>query len=166
MSRTQVVNSPGTDLIAQVKGTSWHCENIATPRGFAVDFSYGTMEKGMMTSNHIDVPSTDALAEPAVEPSAENANPLSHLFALFPSADQLRGMEAGAALVTSDRPDAGNLSASLDIPRALLNPLESLPHPMSVDDMKKLLHAATATTHNASLVGAKPPHPGEPYADV
>jgi hypothetical protein len=99
----------------------------------------------MMTSNNIEVASPGALAEQAVKPGAENADPLSHLFALFPSADQLRGVEAGAALITSDRSDAGNLPASLDIPRALLNPLESLPPPLSVDDMKKLLHAATAT---------------------
>jgi hypothetical protein len=98
----------------------------------------------MMTSSNTEVPSPDALAEPAVEPGAENTDPLSHLFALSPSADQLRGVEAGAALITSDRSEAGNLPASLDIPRALLNPLESLPHPLSLDDMKKLLPAATA----------------------
>jgi hypothetical protein len=96
-----------------------------------------------MTSNNIEVASPDALAELAVKTGIENDDPLSKLWALFPSADQLRSVEAGVALVTSDRPEGrdSNQPASFDVPRSLLNPLQSLPRPLSVDEVKVRRHA-------------------------
>jgi hypothetical protein len=101
----------------------------------------------MMTSNNGEATSPDALAEQARRPSARHADPPTHLLALFPSPDQLRNVAAGRALTASDRSEAGagDLAAPLGVPRALLNPLESLPHLISIDDVKKQVHAVTAT---------------------
>jgi hypothetical protein len=88
-----------------------------------------------MTSNKDEVPSPNALPELSVKTGIENADLSSNLLALFPSADQLRNVEAGVAVVASDRPDF-NETAALDVPRSLLNPLASLPRPLSIDDVK------------------------------
>lgn len=62
------------------------------------------------------------------------------LWALLPSAEQLRQM--ATAKNTSARSLGGNCAASLDISPALLNPLESLPCPLSLDDVKNLVRAS------------------------
>ena len=100
----------------------------------------------MMSSTKTEATTSDALAGAALESGAESTDPLNHLFALLPSADQLRRVAAGAALSTSDHSKfaTGDTSESLEIPRSLLNPLETLPRPLSIEEMKKQVHAASA----------------------
>jgi hypothetical protein len=45
---------------------------------------------------------------------------------------------------TSAGSSGGIRAALLDIPSTLLNPLQSLPHPLSLDDVKKLVGATAA----------------------
>ena len=92
-----------------------------------------------MTNYEAQATRPDISAEPAGEVRAERLDPPTNLFALLPSPDQLRSFAAGAASTTSDRfgAGAGDLPESLGIPHALLNPLESLPHRLSIDDVKK-----------------------------
>jgi len=70
------------------------------------------------------------------------------LWALLPSAEQLRQMVA--VKDTSAQSSGGNRAASLDIPPALLNPLESLPRPLSLDDVKERLRA-TGAAHKTQI---------------
>ena len=69
------------------------------------------------------------------------------LLALLPTAEQLKSIGAGAALGTGAQLDSAtsNRFASVEIPRALLNPLESLPPTLSRDDVRPLRDAATST---------------------
>ena len=100
-----------------------------------------------MTRNNGKATNPDALAKSARRPSVKHAAPPTHPLALLPSPDQLQNLAAGGALTSSDRPEvgAGDLAASVGVPRALLNPLESLPRLLSIDDVKKQVHAINAT---------------------
>lgn len=73
---------------------------------------------------------------------ATRADPQAPLWALLPSAGLLRLMVAGPAKDTRAHSSGGARGASLGIPRALLNPLESLPRPLSLDEVKERLRAA------------------------
>jgi hypothetical protein len=101
----------------------------------------------MMTRNKVKVTSPDALAEQAGKRSAENADTPNFSLALFPSADQLVKLAASGTLTASDHANsgAGDLAASLDVPPDLLNPLQSLPLPLSIDDVKKQVQALPTT---------------------
>jgi hypothetical protein len=77
---------------------------------------------------------------------AKRANPPAPLWALLPSAKQLKQIVAGAAVSgVQSGTTGGKRAASLDFPRALLNSLETLPRPLSLDDVKERLRATGAT---------------------
>jgi hypothetical protein len=88
-----------------------------------------------MTSSRKKVTQADAAVKNAtktVARRAKRADSAAPLWALLPSAEQLKRIVAEPA---KDR------AAALDVPRALLNPLESLPRPLSLDEVKGRLHA-------------------------
>lgn len=99
-----------------------------------------------MISDRMEPTIPDAPGEPARTPGAAHADTLTHLLGLLPSPDHLRSLAAGGGLPMSDRPEAraGDVAASLGVPRALLNPLESLPQPLSIGDFKRQVHAVPA----------------------
>lgn len=100
-----------------------------------------------MTSSRKKVTNADAPVKnktKTVATHATRADPHAPLWALLPSAEQLRLMVAGPAEDTSAQSSGGNRGASLGIPRALLNPLESLPRPLSLDEVKATLRATGA----------------------
>jgi hypothetical protein len=101
----------------------------------------------MVTRNKVEVTNPDALADQAGKQSAENAHMPTFSLALFPSADQLGKLEASGVLTASDhaKSGAGDLAGSFDVPPDLLNPLQSLPLPLSIDDVKKQVQGLTAT---------------------
>lgn len=66
------------------------------------------------------------------------------MWALLPSAAELRQMVARPAHETSFRSSDANLAITLDIPPALLNPLESLPRPIALDEVKEPRRATVA----------------------
>jgi len=55
-----------------------------------------------------------------------------------------RQMVAGPAKDSSAQSSRGDRAASLDIPPALMNPLESLPRPLSLDEVKERVSATDA----------------------
>jgi hypothetical protein len=73
---------------------------------------------------------------------AKRADPPAPLWVLLPSAEQLQQI---VARPTSAQSSGGDRAASLDIPPALLNPLESLPRPLSLDEVKERLRATGPT---------------------
>ena len=94
-----------------------------------------------MTNSPTKVLSSNALAGKArgeADPRVESSDPSAPLWALLPSASQLRVHVSGTAMYTRAPPDdmAENCAVALDIPRALLRPLESLPRPVSLADVK------------------------------
>ena len=100
-----------------------------------------------MTSSHKKVTNADAPVNnktKTVATRATRADSQAPLWALLPSAEQLRLMVAGPAKDTSAQSSDGDRGASLGIPRALLNPLESLPRPLSLDEVKERVSATDA----------------------
>jgi hypothetical protein len=99
-----------------------------------------------VTSSRKKVTNTDAPKNKTktVATRATRAHSQVALWALLPSAEQLRLMVAGPAKDTSAQSSGRDRGASLGIPPALLNPLESLPRPLSLDEVKQSLQAAGA----------------------
>jgi hypothetical protein len=116
-----------------------------------------------MTSDNIEAANPDVQDELAAETRLENGDRLSKLWALFPTADQLRSMEAGVSLVTSDRHEVTdrNQPSSLDVPRALLNPLQLLPRPLSINEVKGQRHADGPARTTRADSAPKARHPGK-----
>ena len=77
-----------------------------------------------------------------VSPGEQRADIESPMLALLPSAAELRQMVARPAQDTSFLSSDANLGPALDIPPALLNPLASLPRPISLDEVKESVSAA------------------------
>ena len=104
-----------------------------------------------MTSSRKKVTNADAPVKnktKTVATRATRADSQAPLWALLPSAEQLRLMVAGPAKDTIAQSSGGDRGASLGIPRALLNPLESLPRPLSLDEVReplRAIHAARKT---------------------
>jgi hypothetical protein len=92
-----------------------------------------------------EAPSGEAPAGPAATPAAGNVDALSRAFALFTSPERLKGVGAGAAAITGDRSDADTPPAPPDVSPALLNPRDSLPRPLSVEEMRKQVEPASAS---------------------
>ena len=102
-----------------------------------------------MTSSRKKVPQADAPIKKKakiVTARAARADPQVPLWALLPSAEQLRLMAAGPAEETSAVSSSRDLGASFGIPRALLNPLESLPRPLSLDEVREPLSVTGAAS--------------------
>lgn len=78
-----------------------------------------------------------------VAAGAQRAETEGPMLAL-PSAAELRQMVARPAKDTSFRSSDANLGTALDIPPALLNPLSSLPRPISLDEVKEPPRATVA----------------------
>ena len=66
------------------------------------------------------------------------------MWALLPSAAELRQMVARPTQDTSSRSSDANLASALDIPPALLNPLASVPRPIALDEVKEPLRSKVA----------------------
>jgi hypothetical protein len=97
-------------------------------------------ERYMISRKKVTNPDSSVKNETkTVATRAKKSDLPASLCALLPSAEQLKQM--AAAKDTSAQSSGGNNAASLDIPPALLNPLESLPRPLSLDEVKKLLRA-------------------------
>lgn len=79
-----------------------------------------------------------------VDARARRADIEGPMLALLPSAAKLRQMAAPPAKETSFRSSDANFGAALDVPTALLNPLASLPRPISLDEVKEPFRATVA----------------------
>ena len=92
-----------------------------------------------MTSSRKKVTKPYAPAKKATKGTETPAPPSG----LIPSAEQLRRAVAGAAMDMSAQSegDPRDRPGSLDVPRALLNPLESLPRPLTLDEVKDRVRA-------------------------
>jgi len=100
-----------------------------------------------MTSSRKKVTQADAPVKnktKTVAARAQRADTEGPMLALLPSAAELRQLVARPAKDTSFRSSDANLGAALDIPPALLNPLASLPRPISLDEVKEPLRATVA----------------------
>jgi hypothetical protein len=83
--------------------------------------------------------------EKAMEAMKEGMEKAQHLAAgTLREVSEWRQMVAGPAKDTSAQSSRGDRAASLDIPSALMNPLESLPRPLSLDEVKERVSATDA----------------------
>ena len=101
-----------------------------------------------MTSSRKKVTQADAPVKnntKTVAARTPRAEAEDSMLAIWPSAAELRQMVARPAKDTSFRSSDANLGAALDIPPALLNPLASLPRPISLDEVKEPLRTTVAT---------------------
>lgn len=100
-----------------------------------------------MTSSRKKVTQADASVKNKTKTVAARARrtdiegPMS---ALLPSAAELRQMAAPPAKETSFRSSDINYGVAIDVPTALLNPLASLPRPISLDEVKEPFRAPVA----------------------
>jgi hypothetical protein len=100
-----------------------------------------------MTSRRKKVTKADAPVNnttKTVAARAQRADTEGPMLALMPSAAELRQMVARPAQDASFRSSDADLGAALDIPPALLNPLASLPRPISLDEVKEPPRATVA----------------------
>lgn len=100
-----------------------------------------------MTSSRKIVKNPGAPAKKAKKPVGVRVKRADAQWALFPSADQLRQVASAVSMDASTQ-DVGRTAdrlTSLDVPCALLNPLDSLPIPLSLDEIKVGIHAAADT---------------------
>lgn len=95
-----------------------------------------------MTNSRKGTTHGDASVPHETQSLAVSAEQQAALLALMPSAAQLQRMVAAIGPDASAPSSARNHGAALHDPAALLNPLGSLPRPISLDEVRQALAAS------------------------